>query len=460
MGLGGSYSRFSVNDQNDANKLAHRYFARLVEFVGPKVGVTAVVSLAERAAGRWRLNVSFREGDATIYAGDPEGPGFAGRYFGFCFQGASADLDEMAERLARGLARAPLRPPEGMQSQEPSDATDPSEAGSVAYEVVATAAREARRERVSFSAHCDRACVFCNTNYQRERAPELPPWTVRQRRENAALLTAVKAEEFAEFKRSLSVWREEGVRVLDWGGPDVLNSEHFDEALDLAYAAGFRDMSIKTPGTRMAEAAFVESLYARGVREVLLTWHASSREGFARTNGHPDGLALTRAALSNAIAVGMRVFVHVPCVRTNVEEVPAVLEMLAGEDIATLSAFYWHPEAGYPDAYAHLPLSVEEAKTVWRRAAPLVPAGRVHVSGLPLCGIPQGLEDHFAWDLDGSHIRALERSHGGACDGCAARDVCTGLPSSYWGTHSVVPIADAEDSRLRWHRTRLAARGA
>lgn len=339
---------------------------------------------------------------------------------------------DAGEALVRALARAPLAPPNVVM--EPPLVTDP----------------RLRRHGIRMTSLCDRACIFCEKNYQRVADPSAPPWTAERRTADARAADRARAEaEWCELQRALPKLWGDGVRSLSWSDADICESPYFDDALRLAHEIGFREMAVQSPGTRLADIEFQRFLKANCVRRLTVTWHAPSAELFARIGGHPEGLELIETVVRNAAALGLEVYVNVPLISLNAHVVPELVAALLSRRFRGLTIFFWHPVDRVAEAYDALPLSFEAAKYVWHGIAEVGGAStRIEISGVPACAVPPELAHTFRWDVEGRHLGGNRLGFHEACDGCLARTRCAGAPMGYWRRHAPKPITEAKDVRL------------
>ena len=259
---------------------------------------------------------------------------------------------------------------------------------------------------------CGLACTFCGT----ARASGLAHVA---RSAAAASVLAVARDLAADL-----VARAQGgenIRIMVQGR-DVLNAPDSLEILSVLAAVPGADVTVLTPGTRLATTGFAAEL-ARAAPGLTmgLTLHGSTAERHDAIAGRAGAFAEFHAAVAAARAAGLGLRLTTIIVRDNVEDVPATLQLAQTLAIPTwLCAFEAHPEHNAAFVTRHMPsYAAIGAALPPRRVAPLR-----EVIGVPLCVLPAGLVAH-AQPSDRGRPLAV-------CAGCERRGAgCNGPPPHY-----------------------------
>ncbi|MBM3483570.1 MAG: radical SAM protein [Alphaproteobacteria bacterium] len=164
---------------------------------------------------------------------------------------------------------------------------------------------------------CNLECIYCSFSSTPSRAePEIPPREVHTLLDRAAAM---------------------GVRVIHFSGGEPIIRADMPEFIAHATDLGFK-MRMHSNGSLFTETR-LRKVWDAGLRQVLI-----SLDGFAANHdfhrAKPGLYAKTLQGISNAVAMGFSVRVNAVATTLNVDEIPALLPMLAGMGVNTFTVFY------------------------------------------------------------------------------------------------------------------------
>lgn len=367
----------------------------------------------------WRLTFRLAGGEESVRVNAIRYPdGFVYAYLRAEPGPRAGHLDRVGRLLCRALERVPLEGP----------LPDPSRAAVAERQEP----RQPRGESIGIylPGDCDRACEFCSVSVQRLQGA-LP-----------VVRPDVLAEAWASIESRLRERAEDADAItVEWSGKDCLASPLFDRALALAHSLGFRKMGIQSPGTRLADASFVQVLVDHDVDHAALTAHGVDAEVFDSVGGKEGAHRIFWQGVEHLRAAGIRISLEVPCVRNTVDTLPEHLAALVermGPD-TPITIFFWYPSDDMEHTYGERGVDFDTALSSLARLARSVPPRRVAVNGIPECVAPPALREHFFWSYGRQHMSFVDFERIDACDECAARDRCPGVVPSYGRTFELTP---------------------
>ncbi len=267
---------------------------------------------------------------------------------------------------------------------------------------------------------CNNRCVFCAQGDKRSDCPTLP---------------------LAELVRRLELVPDRPRGLVLTGGEPTAHKALLP-LVRAARALGFDPIQIQTNGRMLAYRRVVDQLLAAGAREFSPSLHGSTaalHEGLTRA---PGSFAETVQGIGHAVAVGATVVTNSVITRSNVDDLPALVALLAALGVRQAQLAFVHPvgtaAVEFDTVVPRLPTVVAPLRAAREvaRAASL----RLFTEAVPYCflrGMEElAVEDHIpettVIDLDGrvgdhSAWREAEgKAHGPPCAGCARRATCEG----------------------------------
>jgi hypothetical protein len=330
-------------------------------------------------------------------------------------------LDRVGHLLCKALERAPIDgelPPLGAEAEALDDEPPPRETMSL-----------------WLPGECDRGCIFCSVSLQPDHAPdvihEIQPRPLRLPLMHSGELSRGRAE--LEAKLRANADRAAEIQV-EWSGKDCLLSRLFDDGLQLAYALGYRDMSVQTPGSRLLEDGFIEFLREHSVVRVGLTAHAGDQATFDAVGGKPGAHELFWTGFARLLEAGFDVSVEVPCIANTVDGLPQHLAKLATY-ACRITCFFWYPDQNMDGTFAVMGMPYARAVAALEQARELIAPQRIAIDGIPECVVSADLRQHFFWSYGGGHMTFIDFERVPACERCAARDRCPGVVPAYVQHH-------------------------
>jgi MoaA/NifB/PqqE/SkfB family radical SAM enzyme len=306
------------------------------------------------------------------------------------------DLVRIAARLCRALAGADLNEPPCdvrlLLAPAPIDKTG------------------ADCRRIDLPSECGRGCVFCAVPQNPTTGP------IRGFIERRAALAALAS-------------LRPGDKLL-LSGQDCLQSPLLDQALSVAARLGLTEVGVQTPGTRLRDGRFVDSLVRRGVTFADLTAHGETPETFDAVGGFVGAYDCFWSGVDHLVTRGVPVYIEVPIVRQNADEIPALLARLCRLPVR-IGCFAWYPDPEFAAPFESIALRYAEIVALLADAAKVVPKRRLSVSGIPACAAPSELREHFGWTYPSNHSPIEDRVRIGRCADCEWRQSCPGVAAKY-----------------------------
>lgn len=282
---------------------------------------------------------------------------------------------------------------------------------------------------------CNQRCGFC---------------TFRRARDEPGATSAPRIRAAVERARA------EGATELVITGGEPLLLPELDEHVRHARELGFERVIVETNGMLLAYPDRARGLHGARVRVALPAADAALADVITEV---PGGFALSLRGLSNAREAGLELEVSVPITAKNLEHVaaiPALVTEHARTDRGGVEDLVVRVATEGPAE--HIPTFAEAARAV----IALTDAARergitVRFDGrfaIPLCFFParRRYPELFAGGIPREgHAR---RGHGmkriDACEGCAARAQCPGVPESYLAVHGARDAEPVPEKHARW----------
>ncbi len=284
---------------------------------------------------------------------------------------------------------------------------------------------------------CNNRCLFCAQGDKRSECPTLP---------------------LDELIARLRAARERGEGLVLTGGEPTVHKQ-IAELIAAAKALGFHPIQIQTNGRLLAYPQFLASLIAAGATEFSPSLHGSTAAIHDELTQAPGSFDQTVAGLKNLARARARVVTNSVITRQNLDDLPALVALLASLGVRTAQLAFVHAVGTAADnldqlmpRFSDAVPAIAAARQVARRAGV-----RLYTEAIPLCFL-SGMEDlaveeiipqMTVLDLDGavrdfSAWRSAEgKLHGPPCEACAARPRCEGPWREYpahFGWSEFVPI--------------------
>jgi hypothetical protein len=271
-------------------------------------------------------------------------------------------------------------------------------------------------------ATCQMHCVFCPRTAADEPR-DLPPSDAE-----------AQASILAQFARALDAMRSPELTM--WSD-DLLRYPGLPAMLELVTTRGQR-LVVHTPGLELADRAFARQFAGRAI-VFDLTVHANDAATFTAMCGNPAAHAAVFQAIDNLAALGVAFKLGIVVTDRNVSSL--------GATIAALSVRY-RPErlsvrVFYPDSLEGNTAYQSQFPEFAQITAQLLQAREsvehvrteIALSNLPPCQLDPD-------DIRGLRIRLIPNLNAvriypfAACEGCPARNLCSGVHPQYATTHT------------------------
>lgn len=239
------------------------------------------------------------------------------------------------------------------------------------------ASREPEKVIVNLTYACNNHCTFCAVGTRTQvhgSTPKILEW--------------------------LALYRERGVRLVDFdGGEPSLHPDLF-EIVGRARALGYERVHVTTNGRLAAYPEFAERLVRSGVTSIAFSVHGADARVHAQQVGVAEAFDQTLAGIRNCAAHadehGVELGVNVTVTKGNAAHLPAIAELTWSLGVRWLNVQFLTPFGRAtkwvaPDtaAAARVTAGVIDA---WRGRM------KVQVINLPFCFLP-GYEEHLEGDL-------------------------------------------------------------
>ena len=290
---------------------------------------------------------------------------------------------------------------------------------------------------------CNNRCTFCNHGERRER--EDPSEVVERRVDRAVALGADE--------------------VIFTGGEPTIRRE-LPRWVRRASGAGL-GVGLSTNGRMLCTPGFARHLRARGLGSVTVSLHGATAAVHDAIVGVEGAFEQALAGVRAARGVGIRVEVRCVITRTNLASLRDVVTLAAREGAAVTLAWV-EPTGSALAAFDRVVPDARDAAISVRDALRESPAP-ASVTGLPHCLLAEHADratdrraQGILLSLDGDEapITDGDRVHPPACDECAVRGLCPGLPRVYVarrGADELSPIPGPRSNSFTYVATRQLA---
>ncbi len=168
---------------------------------------------------------------------------------------------------------------------------------------------------------CDLSCKHCRASAIKDPLPE-----------------ELSFDESREFVKSITAFGKPYPRVVITGG-DPLKKENLIEILTEAKRAGI-SVSVTPAVTDRLTEEMVDTLTEAGVRSYALSLDGSTPESHDGLRGVTGTFDRTLEVMDMIIGKGLSVQVNTAVMRSNVRELPGILNILSGRKIMTWAPFF------------------------------------------------------------------------------------------------------------------------
>ncbi len=243
---------------------------------------------------------------------------------------------------------------------------------------------------------------------------------------------------------------QDAAAILRGGGARVVirgagrDPAHLTGVIATARAQGFGEIVLATHGTEIAGARDATRLASLGVAAVLVPVVSAVAAVHDRIVGEPGALVAALVAIRAFAAAGLAVEIEVPIVPARLQDLVALVELLARA--APIRALrFIVPRHAVPDAIAPPPLAELGARVdaaIARATARGIAAPLEVTAGVPMCAVIVHPAARAALRFDPRRTSAVAGClHVAACAGCAVRGQCPGVPAAYVRAHGDRQVA-------------------
>lgn len=224
-----------------------------------------------------------------------------------------------------------------------------------------------------------------------------------------------------------------GARTLVLSGGEPTLRPELARHVRRARELGIERVVLETNAMVLAYPGRAEVLKAAGLTRLRVAMHAADAARADEVSGTHGGLSLTLRGMDNARAAGLALEVSVAVTRPLLEDLPRVASLAVAHGardlllrVVTDAEPTWVPR--YDEAARAVVALAEAARELGARVRL---DGRY---GIPLCFFPERRRypELFA---TGAPREARGWTRIAACEGCAARERCAGVPSRYLAIH-------------------------
>jgi MoaA/NifB/PqqE/SkfB family radical SAM enzyme len=270
---------------------------------------------------------------------------------------------------------------------------------------------------------CNNHCVFCAQGEKRSRCG------------------AISLDELVTRLADVRGDRRTPRGLVLTGGEPMLH-KNIVGLVRAAKALGFDPIQLQTNGRLLSYRNAIDAMIAAGVNELSPSIHGSTAAIHDALTCAAGSFEQSRAGIANAVATGLPVVTNSVVVKDNVEDLPALVTMLADLGVKLAQLAFVHPVGTamekFHEVVPRLP-DVSRAVVVAREIAD-ARGVRLVTEGVPLCflrgmehlAVEDQIPDTTVVELDGevaaySKWRTAEgKLHGPPCEGCSARARCEG----------------------------------
>ncbi len=267
---------------------------------------------------------------------------------------------------------------------------------------------------------CNNRCVFCAQGDKRSGCAKIP---------------------IAELAERLASARAGSRGLVLTGGEPLLHREIL-ALVAVARRLGYRPIQIQTNGRMLSYPDLTRRLAEAGVTEISPSLHGSTAAMHDALTRAPGSFAQTVEGIRNVVRAGMTIVTNTVITRANLQDVPAIVELLALLGVGEAQLAFVHPVGTamelFDEVVPRLPDVV--APLARARAIAIERGVRLVTEAVPYCFLPGmaelAVEDAIPHttviDLDGQVAdysewrRAEGKAHGEPCRTCSMRARCEG----------------------------------
>lgn len=284
---------------------------------------------------------------------------------------------------------------------------------------------------------CNNRCVFCAQGDKRSGCPRIP---------------------LAELASRLVAVRGETRGLVLTGGEPMLHKQLLDLVV-IARRLGFKPIQLQTNGRMLAYPDAVRRLLEAGITEFSPSLHGSTVAVHDALTRAPGSFAQSVEGIRNVIAAGATIVTNSVMARANLDDVPALVALLASLGVRQAQLAFVHPVGTAFDLFDEVVPRLPDVVAPLARAREIAREHglRLVTEAVPYCFL-RGMEElavedaiphTTVVDLDGqiadySEWRQAEgKAHGEPCRACSMRERCEGPWREYvdrfgWDEH--VPL--------------------
>ncbi len=252
----------------------------------------------------------------------------------------------------------------------------------------------------------------------------------------------------ARIRAEIRAAAERRAKTLVLSGGEPTLSPALAEHVRFAREAGIERVVLETNAMVLAYRGRAEALAAAGLTGVRVAMHAAEPASSDAVSGVEGGFAITLRGMESARAAGLAVEVSLAVTRPALAELARVPALLAARGVRDLLLrVVTDAEERWVPRYDEAARAVVEVADQAREHGVAARLDGRH--GVPLCFFPERRRypELFAFG-------ASRGAHGitriAACEGCAARERCPGLPTSYLAVHGELGASPVPERQARF----------
>jgi len=276
-----------------------------------------------------------------------------------------------------------------------------------------------RRLDLKLGFACNNRCVFCAQGEKRSECGARP---------------------VEDLVAELDAARDECSGVVLTGGEPTLYPK-LRLVVKAARRLGYRHVQLQTNGRALSNLKLLGALVEAGLTEVSPSLHGASAATHDALTLAPGSFAQSTAGMKNAAAAGLPVVTNTVVTQRNLDELPAIVSLLASLGVRNAQLAFVHPVGTayekFDEVVPRLSDCVEPLRAA--RAIALERGVGLVTEAVPLCFLPGMQELAVEWRipattvadisgrLDYSTWRVREgKAHGPPCADCSGRSRCEG----------------------------------